>query len=415
MAELAAAAAKVAISPDDSQWLMGYRPRRSTGIRHPIFHRVLVLRSDQAEFVVVCSEFCLFSPSLYEEAAQRLQQQFGIDRAAFWWSATHTHAAPEVGPPGLYQCLLGRSDHDWNREYTEFVLDKLVWLVDYARKRLAPAQIRLGQGNSNANINRRSVNVDGTITLGLNPDGPVDREFRLIQAERMTGEPIALLLNYPMHGTVMGSENLLISGDAPGVVMSYLEKHIGCRVLYLNGAAGDLAPIYTSYPTAEAGQITQFNVLLGNRVLKALDDLDKPIGDAEIETSELTVATAAAPGLDWPQELSAYHDGTRVLLPVRFARLGGAALWAAPIELFCEIAMTVRARSPFARTFFCGYTNGWFGYLPTARAFDEGGYEPETSPFTAAAEGDIVREIPAALARLAGVSPFDAEPPVATR
>jgi hypothetical protein len=297
--------------------------------------------------------------------------------------------------------LLGRSEHDWHRGYTEFVVDKLAWLVDYARKRLAPARLRFGRGTSNANMNRRSVNVDGSVVLGLNPDGPADREFGLMQVERPTGELVALLVNYPMHGTVLGSENLLISGDAPGVVMSYLEKHLGCRVLYLNGAAGDLAPIYTAYPSAEAGRITQFNVLLGNRVLDALQHLSEPSGQVDITTSLFPLSTPAAPGLAWPPELAHYHDDTHVLLPVSFLRLGEAVLWSAPIELFCEIGMRVRERSPFPHTFFVGYTNGWIGYLPTARAFAEGGYEPQTSPFTPSAEPDVLGAIEAELERLA--------------
>ena len=63
------------------------------------------------------------------------------------------------------------------------------------------------------------------------------------------------------------------------------------------------------------------------------------------------------------------------------------------MELFCEIAIDVRTRSPFPNTLYFGYTNGWFGYLPTARAFGEGGYEPQTSPFTPAAEGDLTRQM----------------------
>jgi len=49
----------------------------------------------------------------------------------------------------------------------------------------------------------------------------------------------------------------------------------------------------------------------------------------------------------------------------------------------------VRDRSPFAHTFYFGYTNGWLGYLPTAQAFAEGGYEPRTSVFTPAVEADV--------------------------
>jgi hypothetical protein len=37
------------------------------------------------------------------------------------------------------------------------------------------------------------------------------------------------------------------------------------------------------------------------------------------------------------------------------------------VELFSEIAIDVRNRSPFSHTLYFGYTNGWFGYLPTAR------------------------------------------------
>ena len=65
-------------------------------------------------------------------------------------------------------------------------------------------------------------------------------------------------------------------------------------------------------------------------------------------------------------------------------------IWSAPVEMFCEIATAVRDRSPFTNTFFFGYTNGWMGYLPTREAFEEGGYEPKTSVFTAAAEQDVL-------------------------
>ena len=53
----------------------------------------------------------------------------------------------------------------------------------------------------------------------------------------------------------------------------------------------------------------------------------------------------------------------------------------------------MRNASPFARTFYFGYTNGWFGYLPTSQAVLEGGYEPNTSPFTGVAERDITERV----------------------
>ena len=57
--------------------------------------------------------------------------------------------------------------------------------------------------------------------------------------------------------------------------------------------------------------------------------------------------------------------------------------------MFCEISMRVRNASPFPHTFYFGYANGWIGYLPTGKAFGEGGYEPKTSVFTDRAEKDV--------------------------
>jgi neutral ceramidase len=57
--------------------------------------------------------------------------------------------------------------------------------------------------------------------------------------------------------------------------------------------------------------------------------------------------------------------------------------------------MDVRQQSPFSNTFYFGYTNGWFGYLPTAKGFEEGGYEPRTSPFLPDVEADLRQAVTA--------------------
>ena len=66
------------------------------------------------------------------------------------------------------------------------------------------------------------------------------------------GRPIALVVNYAMHGTVMSGQNVSISGDGPGVVTAYLEEKLGGTMPLVNGAAGNIAPIYSVYPTRAA-------------------------------------------------------------------------------------------------------------------------------------------------------------------
>ncbi len=384
-----AAAAKVDITPTEPQWLMGYAARQSKGVHDNIYHRVVALDSGEQQFYLAASDLCLFSPSLYAEAARELEKAFGIPPTQFWWSVTHTHSAPEVGPPDIYKLLLGRSDHEWDRVYTRRVIAALVEGVRTARERLQPARIAVGSGTSLANINRRAKDADGQVSLGLNPDGPVDHQFNLVRLETLDARPVALIVNYAMHGTVLGGQNLLISGDAPGTVSAYLEQKTGAPVLYVNGAAGDIAPIYSVYPDPRSGHLSQFKVLLGDRVLAALPNLGPGVSDVSLQPGEQIFETPHREDLAWPEE--------RVRLPLRFLKLNDTLVWSAPVELFCEIAMEVRSRSPFAHTFYFGYTNGWLGYLPTAKAFAEGGYEPRTSPFTLRAEADLKQAVAAML------------------
>ena len=395
-AGLRAGAAKVDITPVTSQWLSGYGPRRSTGVLDPIFHRVVALEASGTPFYLIASDLCLFSPSLYDSVTRDLQKELGIDPKHVLWSVTHTHASPEIGPPDVYKALLGRSDHDWDRENTGRTTGALVQAVRTARSRMEPAQIAFGSGLSMANINRRARDVDGTISLGLNPEGPVDRQFNLIRLTRADGGLIAMVANYAMHGTVMSGENLRISGDGPGVVAAYLEEKLGAPVLYVNGAAGNIAPIYSVYPNERAGHLSQFRVLLGDRMLAAAKLMGPGTADVTIRHGERIVDTPRRAGLAWPDTLSDYaREGTPPLvrLPIRFVRINDTAIWSAPVEMFCEIALDVREHSPFAQTMYFGYTNGWLGYLPTARAFAEGGYEPRTSPFVPQVESDLTQAV----------------------
>lgn len=393
-----ASAVKVDITPESAQWLSGYQPRRSDGILDNIYHRVVALDSGDTQFYLISSDLCLFSPTLYDSVMGDLQKATGIDPKHVLWSVTHTHAAPEIGPPDMYKTLLGRSDHDWDRDYTSRTTTALIGAVRAARGKLEPARIAFGSGVAFANINRRARDVDGRISIGLNPDGPVDRQFNLIRLDRPDGTPIALIANYAMHGTVMSGQNLKISGDGPGTVTAYLEEQLGSTVLYINGAAGNVAPIYSVYPNPQSGHLSQFRVLLGDRILNAVRAIAPGTRDVTIRHVEKIIETPRKAELAWPEELAAYirmEGRPLVRLPIRFVRINDAVIWSAPVEMFSEIAMAVRDRSPFAHTLYFGYTNGWFGYLPTARAFEEGGYEPRTSPFSPQVEADVTQAVTA--------------------
>jgi hypothetical protein len=399
--KLRAAVVKVDVTPATPKNLLGYGARVSTGVHDKIYHKIIALDDGVTQFFLVSSDFCIMSPSEYDRVASVLDKQQNIKPVNFWWSLTHTHSAPEVGVPGLPAVFMGeRYKHDVDTAYRREVEEKLIQGIIEAKKNLQPAKLGVGWGFSQANINRRAVDVNGKASLGLNPDGPVDRRIGLIRIEKMDGSPLALIANYPIHGTVLGPQNLEISGDVTGVVSNYIEEKTGVPVVFVNGAAGNLAPIYSVYPSPEAGHLGQFRVLLGDRILDANKKLTSTTDSIRLFTGSITVETPRKANLQWPDDMGTYSrtskDGVNMVkLPIRFFRINDdVAIWSAPVELFCEISNEIRDRSPFPYTFYYGYTNGWLGYLPTESQWKYGGYEVETvSPYTPAVQKDLTESV----------------------
>jgi neutral ceramidase len=365
--EFRAAVVKVDITPETPQPLRGYSPRMSTKVRDRLYHRIVALDDGTTSFFLISSDLCSLSPAYCDRITGNLAKELGVPAENVWWSITHTHSAPYVGPPGFGIVFMPeRHKVSEDEAYTALVEKSLADGVRQARQKLAPARLGIGRGYAEANINRRARSADGQCRLGMNPSGPVDRRIGLVRLDKADGTPLALLANYAMHGTVLGGTSTLISGDGPGVVAEYVEQKIGAPMLYLNGAAGNIAPLYSTRTEAESRLLGHFQVLLGDPILDANRRLRTTSAAVKLHASQIVVETPKRPGLKWSDELKDYlrvsPDGTETLrLPVRFLRINeDTVIWSAPLELFCEISNEIRDRSPFANTFFFGYTNGTF-------------------------------------------------------
>lgn len=397
---LRAACVKVNITPDEPQWLLGYGPRQSEGVHDNLYHRIVAMDDGKTQFFLISTDIAMVSPDTYDKFCKKLEKETGVKAEQVWWTATHTHSAPEVGPSGLARLFLGnRYMHEPNLEYSKWVENILIKGIKEAQSRLEPARFGIDIGASAANVNRREITADGTCRLGVNPDGPVDRQIGLIRLERLDGTPLALIANYAMHGTVLGGNNCQISADAPGLVAEYVEEKLGAPMLYINGAEGDIAPIYSTRPDFKNSHIDEFRTLLGDKILEANRSIRAMSSDVTFWIGKTVVETPRKKGFGWVDELEDYNrvtdDGVNLArIPVWFLKINdNIAIWGAPLELFCEIAMNIRSQSPYPYTFYFGLTNGSLLYLPTKRAFDEGGYEPSVSPFTGQGEEDFTQRV----------------------
>lgn len=401
-----ASVVKVDITPSQPVLLQAYpRPGPSEGVLDPIYHRVVAMDDGGTQVFLVSSDLALIRFDVYREFCTQLERETGIKAEQVWWNTTQTHSAPQVGlsaeNPGSFKS---------NPEYSAWLKKALIDAIQEARSKLAPARLGVARGMSMANINRRPREVDGSVPyVGLNPEGPVDRQIGLIRLDRPDGSPLALIASYALHGTVLpvaGPEFLLVSGDAQGVVAEYVEEKLGAPLLLMSGAEGDVAPIYSTITMPHAknqglNHLSQFKVLLGDRILTANRSIAAVTSEVNLWTGRTMIETPLKrEQSQWYQE--AMRDLTRetaegltmVQIPIDFLKINEEILlWGAPLELFSEIGMQIRDHSPFPYTFFYGLNNGYLGYLTTRKAFAEGGFEPGISPYTERAEEDFTNGV----------------------
>jgi hypothetical protein len=180
-----------------------------------------------------------------EGSIDRAARLTGIPAANIRLAATHTHAAVMVstakGPAGIdlteYRQAVKR--------YDDYLMDKIVGLIVEANSKLQPAHIYGDRGEGRININRRVRASQNTPpAVGRNPEGFVDRELIVFRIDDAVGKPLAVLANYPCHGTVLAYANKLVSADWIGMVRRVVEDAMPtARCLFFQGAAGNQGPI----------------------------------------------------------------------------------------------------------------------------------------------------------------------------
>ena len=433
---------------------------RAEGVDLPLWCTALALSQGETRAAIVDLDLLHMSNDQVGEIRRAVSDLTGVPLPNIRVSFTHTHSGPTLGPTwaeGGVEMVSG---------YVSGLAGKVAGAVWEAFRRLQPVRVSAGSGSSDINVNRRQRLDDGRIVVGYNPEGFVDRQVQVVKLADKEGNPVAILVNYACHPTIMAHLNRLITPDYPGVVRRVVERTLGGTCLFLQGAAGNIGPIegYTGDPIV----YHRLGMLLGLEASRVALGLDRHLADREFshvqesgaplaiyETAErpesdtnLRVAcrTVRVPagevgdpaGLDaevgsaQTQLKRAREDGTetgirKAMTRAKRARaqstrasliagkshleieaqaicLGDIAIVAIPGEPFGEIGWEIKSQSPFGHTLFSGYSNGSIWYIPTAEAFEEGGYESGVSLVAPAAADTIVAEVTAWLGDLSEVS-----------
>ena len=382
-----AAAFKVDITPPAGVDMWGYSARQgaSTGVLDPLFAKGLVLSDGRVRMALVTLDL----GRTFSEASLGLVRQLASQEAAIHpvlFFASHTHSGPAL------------LDHDSQQEIPSWertMLKKISDAIRHAGQSLVPVALGTGVGGVLIGHNRIHIQEDGTVRMFWRnatkvPTSPVDDHVGVLRIDTLEGETLAVLVNYSCHPVVLGPDNLQYSADYPGAMSRLVEAEFpGAVSLFLQGAPGDINPYFDKTPLRENGvrHMRETGQELGREVVRV--------------THTIRTAAPANPSLQYSLEtlpFSLRWDRDAVLARLRSAGGTTAAryerLFSKKLELpvttllinreivvtgmpgepFVDFAIQSRQRFPASATFFAGYANGHFGYLPTLRGAVRGGY-----------------------------------------
>jgi neutral ceramidase len=438
--QLRAAVARAITTPPPGMYLVGYADREggAVGVHDDLTATALVLGDGQARAVIIALDILGLNWEVVQRVKAGIEKAAGIPGDRVLVCCAHTHTGPvgyafpdrKIGHTlrEVRNRLLlptGKKPRGWrfNKRYIDGLVDKLVAITAQAAGDLAPAEISWGRGEASIGKNRRERMPDGTIEIGYNPDGPVDRSVTVLRIAREEGT-IATLVNFACHAVVIGPARYVISADWVGAMRERAESRVGGLCMFIQGAAGDINPRFGERDSWEE-DVAELGVEVGEEVLRISRTLS-PVEGAPICAGKDTVwaellLPEAAPGEPVPTYRERLHALTRViptilvdpLLETRYPwntiieerdgkaqtpidisalRIGDVAVAAVSMEPFTGIGLAVKAVSPAPATLFAGYTNGLTGYLPTAEEHALGGYEVEMGPHFYRLPGILARD-----------------------
>ena len=332
-------------------------------------------------------------------------------------AATHSHSTPETIGLTPFREAPGVS------EWLENHLGDLAATVVEAWRNRVPARVRSGVTKVEGIARYRRIRLRNGKESRQGPPPPpedvaapwrLDEELNILHVERGNGAPLAVLLNYTAHPVVA---MLLphVSADYPGATMALVERELpGAVCLFTNGCAGNINTVKVA---TNFDDVQSIGAALGRAALGQLRGL-KLLGDPAVahRSATLTLAPRECLPLTEAEKVANSNPLAKNRVQLRLARklaegplraevqamrLGSVRWVSLPGEPFVEIGFALKEAGA---TFVVGYANGWLGYLPIRRAYDEGGYETMAGPWSRVAPGSAERLERAAVDCLRSIS-----------
>ena len=396
-------------------------------------------------------DLCSMSEEIDSMVRDAVMSNLDIPKESIRICLSHTHAGPPYGKDNLNGAGWITEGVELINPYYDSFPEKISKAIDEAVRSVVDCNVSYGSGRSDININRRPADNKGNLFTGRNWDGAVDHSVDVIGFDTAEGNPVATIVGYACHPHILGPENRLISPDYPGHMRKTVEEIVGGSCLFFQGYAGNQGPVHTFVGDVEVAR--KAGKLLGleaSKVRMSLDPFEREEKLVEIipagadlgiyedviinePNDNLTINNAYIdlPTLNFPsyEEASEIYENAieelkkaresgnqnkikkmvsnakranftrrnslrskngKVNIWIQTIKIGDIVLQGLPLEPFIEYGDRIKSLNPNKKVILSGYTNCIHGYLPTAKAYEEGGYETRNTPLSPESEEIII-------------------------
>ncbi len=385
-------------------------------VEEPLWAKGLVLDDGRTRCVVCALDWCTLSNGSHGLFRRKLAQAAGVDPQFVAVHCVHQHTAPSVD--GDAQRLLDTQPEApkiCDLAALEAVADRVAAAVKESLERFEPVD-RVGLGEARVQqvaATRRVLGPDGKIrvrwsactdaALRAEPEGLIDPVLKTITLAR-GDRPVVRLHFYATHPQSSGNDGR-ICNDFPGIARDRLEAAEQVPQVYFTGCAGDVTAGKYNDGSPEAKQqlakrmqagmeaairATRFHPAgtLEWRTVPVRLPLRKEVAaekDNRLLLADPKANAAARASAAGRLAFAARQDQPIELI---LLRLGPAWVVHLPGEPMIEFQLYAQRLAPQRFVAVAGYGDGGTGYLCTAEAHRQGGYEPGASRI--APEGETV-------------------------
>jgi hypothetical protein len=364
------------ITPQAAMPMWGYGARHdvlSEGVRDPLYAKGVVIEVGDKRLAIIGLDLGRGPTAEGMDFIRENCEEVGVEH--FLISGSHTHHGPVIELKD--EEGKGKGKFDDAVQYTKDLNQNLVDLIKEAAGKVQEAKIGWASAEVDMNRNRHSKIEPKPRETGLN----------VVRFDNAEGKPIALLVNFAAHPTMLDGADLRFSAEYPGEMRKRVESELGAPCFFMQGAAGDMS-VKT---TEETKGVEAFGKALGEEVLKINRNLSTETpAEPSLKVAEDTFTFDARPDLQnpflqemlrrafFPEMVDSFLDElennqlkpvvTTVLLNGQLAMVGASG------EFFSQHSNRLKERCRAEKTLFFGYCNGHHMYFPTIEGAAEGGY-----------------------------------------